>query len=103
MTQELSRLVPSFNNDRMASYIAFRSPTPASNTVNSASQPHRAVVDNGQTAVAIQERNTTMPTRLDDAQAELAMEDVQQNAQDVLTAHNNIDPDRVARLLSLLE
>ncbi len=104
MTQQISNPLLSFNNDRMAAHTAFRTPSPvAAQTSASAPVALQDTMSIGQAAPALSRMAAPKPTQLDDNQADMALEQVQHNAQDVLAAHNGIDPDRVARLLSLLE
>ncbi len=102
MTQQAATPILSFNNDRMAAHTAFRS----SSSTFPPQMPNMIkndLISIGQAAPAITSTAAPKPTQLDDQQAEVALEQVQQNAGEVLTAHNGIDPERVARLLSLLD
>ncbi len=121
MSQELQVPFRAFNHDRMA-FGAFRSPvyTPAQQVssvpVENVRTPdvvnvrvpdavHVADV-NSVAAVALPATPAPRPAHLSDAQAEEIMESVQHSAasdaDDMLKAHNGLDPDRVARLLGLL-
>ncbi len=103
MSQQISQSFASFNNDRMAAFTAFRNPAPPQTPVitNNLTQNH--ITSIGQAAPALPATAPPKPTQLDDEQANMALEQVQHSAEDVLNAHNGIDPERVARLLSLLD
>ncbi len=101
MSQQLSQPITSFNNDRMASVTAFRTPSPMVTRQTPISYTDTTSIS--QAAPALPKTPAPRPTKLDDSQADLALEQVQDNAKDVLSVHNGIDPERVARLLSLLD
>ena len=100
-----SNYVRPFNNDRMGMLSAFRAPAPAPaqrpRAAEMVSVPS-ASLNAGMAAPALPKANPPRPTQLDDAQAENALAEVQQNANDMAAAHSNLDADRVARLLGLL-
>ncbi len=100
MSQQISRPIFSVNQDRTAAFSAFRTPTPI---LNQDVIAHDSVVVSAQAAHALPSQAAPRPTQLSDDQAGLALEQVQHNSQDMLNAHNGIDPERVARLLSMLE
>ncbi len=100
MSQQISRPIFSVNHDRTAAFSAFRTPTPI---VNSEVIAHDSVLMSAQAAHALPASPAPKPTQLNDDQAEVALEQVQHQSQDMLSAHNGIDPERVARLLSMLD
>ncbi|MEG2172634.1 MAG: pseudouridine synthase [Desulfovibrionaceae bacterium] len=84
-----------FNNDNMPHFAQFQARLQAA-------QARQAGLDSqGSAAVAL---NTPppRPTQLDDAQAQNALSAVQHSAE-LASVHNGLDPDRVARLLGLLD
>ncbi len=100
MSQQISNPVFSINHDRTAAFSAFRTPTPV---MTSAIVAQDSVELTSQAAHALPSQPAPKPTQLNDTQANVALEQVQNQSQDVLSAHNGIDPERVARLLSMLE
>lgn len=113
MTQ--SSYIRPINNDRMGTLMAFRPPVQESRprslmTGTSTALPGAPTVSEAQQAqltagVAAPALHSAppRPTQLNDAQAEVALDQVQQQAADMMQAHSNLDAARVARLLGLLE
>ena len=85
-----------FNNDLMPHFATFRARL----------QAVRERQTGAVTSAAPALESTPPPTQLDAAQAQQAMESVQQEARNgssIAAAHSGLDPQRVARLLGLLE
>ncbi len=107
MSQEFQPPFRSFNHDRMA-FGAFRAPvyTVRQSHNTNLQEGLRAPVSTGVAAAALPLTAAPSPTHLTDAQAESIVETVQSSAlldsDEMLQAHS-LDPDRVARLLGLLE
>ncbi len=118
MTQESLKHIRPFNNDRMASFGAFRpsvpvvkpeSPVEALPMANIAAAELPITntmldvpnMDFTSAAVAMEVSVQPNPAHITENQANSLVEQMQQ--EDILQAHNALDPERVARLLSLLD
>ncbi len=77
-----------FNNDRTATFTAFRTASP---------QVKEPV---GSAATVLPASAPPRPTQLTDEETAMLLGDMQ--GQDIAYAHNGLDPNRVARLLDLL-
>lgn len=105
MTQ--SSYIRPINNDRMGMLMAFRPPVQESRSrsLMAGASPQAlagAPAADGVAAPALHSA-PPRPTQLDDVQAEVALDQVQQQAEGMMQAHSNLDAARVARLLGLLE
>ncbi len=103
MNHQLSQPLASFNNDRMAAFSAFRAPNASQSPTQMTILTQNHISTTGQAAPALPTSNPPKPAQLSEEQAHDALEQVQHNVEGVLNAHNGIDPERVARLLSLLD
>ncbi|MDE7064611.1 MAG: pseudouridine synthase [Desulfovibrionaceae bacterium] len=86
-----------FNNDLMPHFATFRA------RLQAVRERQTGAVTSAAPAL---ESTPPHPTQLDAAQAQQAMESVQQEARNgssIAAAHSGLDPQRVARLLGLLE
>ena len=100
MIQDISSQVRPFNNDRMAYLTAFRPPSQevrARKAAEWAASP----------APALPPAPAPRPTQLDEEQAVAALnevrQEVQQSGESMADVHSGLDPQRVARLLGLLD
>lgn len=84
-----------FNNDNMPHFAQFQARIQAA-------QARQASLDSGGSAAVALHSPAPRPTQLDDSQAQNALQSVQQ-AGDISSVHKGLDPERVARLLGLLD
>ncbi len=97
------------NNDRMAAFSAFRAAMPSREDALASAEMNAlnaTVTSNAATSAAPVLPSTPAPrtTRLDDTQADGILSALQQEDEnELLQVHNNLDANRVAKLLSLLD
>lgn len=100
MIQDISTQVRPFNNDRMAYLTAFRDPSQEARARKSAEWA-------ASPAPALPPTPAPRPSQLDEQQAESTLnevqQEVQQGAESLANVHTGLDPQRVARLLGLLD
>lgn len=96
MIQSSMPSIRPFNNDNMPHFAQFQARLQAA-------QARQASLDSeGSAAVALSSA-PPRPAQLDDSQAQDALSTVQQQASDITSMHKGLDPERVARLLGLLD
>ncbi len=101
MSMELPTPIRPVNNDRMAAFSAFRPIIPTHATPQSATEMSSIA---SSAAVVLPSSPAPKPTRLNEQQANGIVDAMQQENQDqLLHVHNDFDPERVAKLLSMLE
>ncbi len=91
------------NNDRMAAFSAFRAAMPSRGNEMAQTEVESGIASTS-AATALPVTPAPRTTRLDDSQADVILNAMQQeNKDELLQAHTGLDADRVARLLSLLD
>lgn len=95
MLQATTPSIRHFNNDNMPHFAQFQARIQAA-------QARQASLEQGSAAVGLQSA-PPKPAQLDDAQAQHALQSVQDSAGSVSSMHKGLDPERVARLLGLLD
>lgn len=95
MIQSSISSVRPFNNDHMPQFAQLQARVQAA-------QARQASLDAGTSAAVALHATPPKPAQLDDAQAQNALESVQQ-AGNLTSVHSGLDPERVARLLGLLD
>lgn len=95
MSQSSISSMRPFNNDHMPQFAQLQARVQAA-------QARQASLDAGTSAAVGLQTAMPKPAQLDDSQAQSALASVQQ-ATNISSVHSGLDPQRVARLLGLLD
>lgn len=95
MLQATTPSISHFNNDNMPHFAQFQARIQAA-------QARQTSLEQGSAAVGLQAA-PPRPAQLDETQVQSALQSVQDSAGAVSTMHKGLDPERVARLLGLLD
>lgn len=98
MIQSSISSVRPFNNDHMPQFAQLQARVQAAQ----ARQANQVSLAAGSSAAVALHSAPPKPAQLDDAQVQNALESVQQST-NIASAHSGLDPQRVARLLGLLD
>lgn len=106
MIQESMPSIRPFNNDNMPHFAMFQARLQAAQSRQAA---HQASLEGGSTVGSAARGLTSAPprpTQLNEGEAQNALQNVQdatQHGPNLSSVHKGLDPDRVARLLGLLD